>query len=75
MYRLMLCVCECLPLCAIVNNKDLCLHGGLSPKCDTIEEFYQIDRFCGLSSEGAMNDLLFSNPDERLGWNMVEILR
>ena len=33
-----------LPLCALIENKILCLHGGLSPNIQTIEEINQLDR-------------------------------
>lgn len=57
-----------LPICALVEGSFFCLHGGLSPSVDTIEEIRQLDRKCETPHEGAMSDLLWSDPEEREGW-------
>ena len=57
-----------LPLCALIENKILCLHGGLSPNIQTIEEINQLDRMQELPHDGPMSDLLWSDPEEREGW-------
>ena len=57
-----------LPLCALIENKILCLHGGLSPNIQTIEEINQLDRKQELPHDGPMSDLLWSDPEEREGW-------
>ena len=57
-----------LPLCALIENKIFCLHGGLSPDIKAIEEINQIDRKQELPHDGAMCDLLWSDPNERDGW-------
>ena len=59
-----------LPISAIVNNKIFCLHGGLSPDIETIDEIRKIDRRRDVTSSGAMCDLLWSDPEERLGWGV-----
>ena len=59
-----------LPISAIVNNKIFCLHGGLSPDIETIDEIRKIDRRRDVPSSGAMCDLLWSDPEERLGWGV-----
>ena len=57
-----------LPLCALIENKILCLHGGLSPNIQTIEEINKLDRKQELPHDGPMSDLLWSDPEEREGW-------
>ena len=66
-----MCVCDCLPLCAIVNKKEFCLHGGLSPSADTLQDINSIDRFMEIPHEGALCDLLWTDPDDRVGWGIV----
>jgi serine/threonine-protein phosphatase 2A catalytic subunit len=54
-----------LPLTAIVENDIFCLHGGLSPHLDTLDQVRKLDRVQEVPHEGAMCDLLWSDPDER----------
>jgi len=58
-----------LPLTAIVENQFFCLHGGLSPSIDTLDHVRQLDRIQEVPNEGPMSDLLWSDPDDRFGWN------
>lgn len=57
-----------LPLSAIIDNSYFCCHGGLSPTIQTLDEIRQIDRKMEVPHEGGMCDLLWSDPDERIGW-------
>lgn len=45
-----------------------CVHGGLSPLIDTLDKIRLIDRKQEVPHEGAMCDLLWSDPDEIGGW-------
>ena len=36
---------DCLPLSAIVNNKFIAFHGGISPELKSIKELNKINRF------------------------------
>jgi len=47
-----------------------CLHGGLSPSIDTLDEIRRFDRQMEVPHEGAMCDLLWSDPDDRCGWGI-----
>lgn len=48
----------------------LCVHGGLSPIIDTIDKIRLLDRKQEVPHEGAMCDLLWSDPDEIDGWGL-----
>ncbi|MCJ1417233.1 hypothetical protein MMC32_003575 [Xylographa parallela] len=48
----------------------LCVHGGLSPLVETIDKIRLLDRKQEVPHEGAMCDLLWSDPDEIDGWGL-----
>ena len=57
-----------LPLSTIIDNKIFCLHGGLSPTIETIDQIHALDRKKEVPHVGPMCDMLWSDPDETLGW-------
>jgi serine/threonine-protein phosphatase 2A catalytic subunit len=59
-----------MPLTAIVENQIFCLHGGLSPSIDTLDQIRSLDRMQEVPHEGPMCDLLWSDPDDRCGWGI-----
>ncbi len=59
-----------LPMTALVAGKIFCLHGGLSPSIDTLEQARALDRVQEVPHEGPMCDLVWSDPDERAGWGI-----
>jgi serine/threonine-protein phosphatase 2A catalytic subunit len=59
-----------LPLMALVEGKMSAQHGGLSPNIDTLDDVRKIDRIQEVPHEGPMCDLLWSDPDDRLGWGV-----
>ena len=52
------------------NGAVLCVHGGLSPLVDTVDKIRLLDRKQEVPHEGAMCDLLWSDPDEIDGWGL-----
>jgi diadenosine tetraphosphatase ApaH/serine/threonine PP2A family protein phosphatase len=48
----------------------LCVHGGLSPLIDGVDKIRLLDRKQEVPHEGAMCDLLLSDPDEIDGWGL-----
>ena len=56
---------EYLPLCAVINNKYFCVHGGISP---VLLEFQQLQKYSFPIHEidEFINDLLWSDPTEHL---------
>lgn len=59
-----------LPLTATVENQFFCLHGGLSPSIETLDNIKALDRKQEVPHEGPMCDLLWSDPDDRNGWGI-----
>lgn len=57
-----------LPLAAVINNSFFCCHGGLSPSIETLNQLQMLNRKIEVPHEGGMCDLLWSDPDERIGW-------
>ncbi|CAG8472581.1 9915_t:CDS:10 [Diversispora eburnea] len=56
-----------LPLAAIMNKQFLCIHGGLSPELNTLEDLRNINRFREPPTHGLMCDLLWADPLEEFG--------
>ena len=58
-----------LPLCAIVDGRYMCMHGGLSPNLNSLDELKDLDRIRDPPEDGVMCDLLWSDPDDsNPGW-------
>ena len=53
-----------LPLTAVVENQIFCLHGGLSPSIENLDNIRKLDRIQETPQEGPMCDLLWSDPDQ-----------
>lgn len=58
------------PITALVDSKIFCLHGGLSPMIETIDQVRELNRIQEVPHEGPMCDLLWSDPDDRGGWGI-----
>lgn len=63
-------VFDYLLLGAIVGGKNgvFCIHGGLSPGIDSIQQIRMLDRKQEVPHEGGMCDLLWSDPEDIPGW-------
>eukprot|EP00921_Rhytidocystis_pertsovi_P007662 GHVQ01012699.1.p1 GENE.GHVQ01012699.1~~GHVQ01012699.1.p1 ORF type:complete len:308 (+),score=27.01 GHVQ01012699.1:394-1317(+) len=57
-----------LALGALIDDKYFCIHGGLSPSIGTIDEIRGIDRKQEVPHDGAMCDLMWSDPEDMSGW-------
>lgn len=53
-----------------VESEIFCLHGGLSPSIETLDNVRNFDRVQEVPHEGPMCDLLWSDPDDRCGWGI-----
>lgn len=52
-----------LTLSVVIDNDIFCVHGGLSPSIHHIDQIKILDRFREIPHEGAMADLVWSDPD------------
>ncbi|KAK7197711.1 serine/threonine protein phosphatase [Novymonas esmeraldas] len=65
-YNAMMSAFDCLPIACLLNQRFLCVHGGLSPELKRISDISAIHRFREPPSSGPMCDLLWSDPlDEK----------
>ncbi|RDB30394.1 Serine/threonine-protein phosphatase 2B catalytic subunit A1 [Hypsizygus marmoreus] len=60
-----------LPLAAIMNKQFLCIHGGLSPELNTLDDIRAIDRFREPPTHGLMCDILWADPVEDFGTEKI----
>ncbi|KAI8615301.1 Metallo-dependent phosphatase-like protein [Chytriomyces sp. MP71] len=51
-----------LVLAVVIEDSIFCVHGGLSPSVHTLDQIRMIDRFREIPHEGAMADLVWSDP-------------
>lgn len=58
---------DCLPLAALMNQQFLCVHGGLSPEIQDLDDIRKLDRYKEPPAYGPMCDLLWSDPLEDFG--------
>lgn len=64
---------NCLPVAALVDDKILCMHGGLSPDLMNLEQIRKINRPTDVPDTGLLCDLLWSDPDKDVsGWGENE---
>jgi len=56
-------VFDCLPFSAIVEEKILCVHAGLSPELQSLEQLRRIPRPTEIPDAGLLCDLLWSDPE------------
>ena len=62
-------VFNCLPIAAIVASKIFCVHGGLSPSLNSMDDIKRVQRPTDVPDYGLLNDLLWSDPsDTALDW-------
>merc|ERR1719235_3149790 len=60
---------NCLPVSAVVDDKILCMHGGLSPELSSLEQIKRVVRPTDVPDTGLLCDLLWSDPEKEIsGW-------
>lgn len=58
-----------LPIAALIDEKILCMHGGLSPELASLEQIKRIVRPTEVPDSGLLCDMLWSDPDKDVvGW-------
>jgi len=55
-------------LAAVIDNRVLCVHGGLSPRIATIDQIRLIERNQEIPHEGSFCDLMWSDPEDIEEW-------
>jgi serine/threonine-protein phosphatase PP1 catalytic subunit len=64
---------NCLPVAALVDEKILCMHGGLSPELKDMQQIRDLLRPCDIPDSGLLCDLLWADPDKDIvGWGENE---
>lgn len=63
-YELIMETFDALPLAALVDNKILAVHGGISPELQSMQAINRIERFKEIPRIGLFTDLMWSDPVE-----------
>jgi serine/threonine-protein phosphatase 4 catalytic subunit len=66
-------VFDCLSLSAVVENRIFCVHGGLSPVIQSLDQRKVLERRQEIPHTGAISDLLWSDPEETEGFKSNEV--
>ncbi|KAK4742531.1 hypothetical protein SAY87_000532 [Trapa incisa] len=62
---------NCLPAAAVIDCKILCMHGGLSPELQSLDQIRALERPTDVPDQGLLCDLLWADPDlEIKGWGV-----
>ncbi|KAL9679719.1 hypothetical protein QQ045_017585 [Rhodiola kirilowii] len=60
---------NCLPVAAVIDEKIMCMHGGLSPGMESLDQIREIERPADVPDQGLLCDLLWADPDKEVkGW-------
>ncbi|XP_030543876.1 serine/threonine-protein phosphatase PP1-like [Rhodamnia argentea] len=60
---------NCLPVAAVIDDKIICMHGGLSPELENLDQIRGLERPTDVPDQGLLCDLLWSDPDRDIkGW-------
>ncbi|KAE9455824.1 hypothetical protein C3L33_12277, partial [Rhododendron williamsianum] len=60
---------NCLPVAAVIDEKILCMHGGLSPELESLDQVRAVERPVDVPDQGLLCDLLWADPDRDVkGW-------
>lgn len=62
---------NCLPVAGLVDEKILCMHGGLSPELTNLQQIADLQRPCDVPDVGLMCDLLWSDPDTTISVSLL----
>ena len=58
-----------LPIAAVIDERILCMHGGLSKELTDLSQINQVSRpTSDIPDSGLLCDLLWSDPDNTNGW-------
>lgn len=64
LWKIFIDVFNCLPVAAMIEDRILCMHGGLSPDLQSIDQIKKIEKPTDVPDNGLLCDLLWSDPDK-----------
>mmetsp|Transcript_40582 Transcript_40582/g.81788 ORF Transcript_40582/g.81788 Transcript_40582/m.81788 type:complete len:509 (-) Transcript_40582:182-1708(-) len=56
-------VFNCMPVCALIEEKIICMNSGLSPELNSMDQIQQLARPATVPDSGILCDLLWARPD------------
>lgn len=62
LWRTFMTLFDNMPVAALINNRILCMHGGLSPHLNEFVDIEKLKKPSKIPSKGLMCDLLWSDP-------------
>jgi serine/threonine-protein phosphatase 6 catalytic subunit len=63
-------VFDLLNVAAVIDNEILCVHGGLSPDINCVDQIRTIERNMEIPYKGPFCDLVWSDPEEVDAWTV-----
>jgi len=62
-------VFNCMPVSGVIDNKIMCMHGGLSPDLKQLDQVRRLERPTDVPDSGIICDLLWADPQKGIaGW-------
>lgn len=59
-----------MPIAAVIEEKILCMHGGISPELKRYKKILNLNRPTDVPNSGMLCDILWSDPDpDGKGWH------
>lgn len=69
LWKLFCDVFNCMSVCAVIDDKIMCMHGGLSPEIKSFDQIRRLVRPTDVPDTGMLCDLLWADPDKDMtGW-------